>query len=191
VCGWVRVGPKCLSGSQLPRLHHQMPPSPTHTPHPPTHPPHTQVVAGVRTLPVQLRGPDYRLTYHALEAAAQAYEAQGVRVRCACACVCMRVRACVCVRACVRVRKPPLHPPLRTIHTQLVAPYRGVIVTNPHNPLGMAFAPAELRDVLLWARERRAHVLADEIYALSGVCVCVCVCACVCVCEWCFLYANA
>ena len=44
---------------------------------------------------------------------------------------------------------------------------RFVLITNPHNPLGVVYGPDVLRDAVTWARSRQLHVLVDEIYALS------------------------
>jgi len=44
---------------------------------------------------------------------------------------------------------------------------RMLLVTNPGNPLGTLYPEATLKELLLWAVNRRLHVLSDEIYANS------------------------
>ena len=44
---------------------------------------------------------------------------------------------------------------------------RGLLLTNPHNPLGLAHSADALRAALRWAKRHRLHVLVDEIYLLS------------------------
>lgn len=46
-------------------------------------------------------------------------------------------------------------------------PPKAVLLTNPHNPLGKVYSPAELFLVVAWCREHRVHLICDEIYALS------------------------
>ena len=42
-----------------------------------------------------------------------------------------------------------------------------MLLTNPNNPLGTLYTEAELLDTMVWAFEKRLHVISDEIYALS------------------------
>jgi aspartate/methionine/tyrosine aminotransferase len=42
-----------------------------------------------------------------------------------------------------------------------------ILLTNPHNPLGVIYSPAVLQDAVTWARTHDMHILVDEIYALS------------------------
>jgi len=44
---------------------------------------------------------------------------------------------------------------------------RALIVTNPHNPLGVVYSEEELLIALQWCREKKIHLISDEIYALS------------------------
>ncbi|KAJ1923229.1 hypothetical protein IWQ60_006009 [Tieghemiomyces parasiticus] len=44
---------------------------------------------------------------------------------------------------------------------------RGLILVNPHNPLGLCHSRALLENILRFANRNRLHVLADEVYALS------------------------
>ncbi|UJR31173.1 hypothetical protein I4U23_018680 [Adineta vaga] len=44
---------------------------------------------------------------------------------------------------------------------------RGIILVNPHNPLGDIYDEATTRSVLEFAAEKELHVIADEIYGLS------------------------
>jgi aspartate/methionine/tyrosine aminotransferase len=46
-------------------------------------------------------------------------------------------------------------------------PPRAVLLTNPHNPLGKVYTTHELRIAVEWCRERKIHLICDEIYALS------------------------
>jgi 1-aminocyclopropane-1-carboxylate synthase len=50
---------------------------------------------------------------------------------------------------------------------ELKQPPKALLLTNPHNPLGKIFTPAELLMVVAWCREHRIHLICDEIYALS------------------------
>ena len=42
-----------------------------------------------------------------------------------------------------------------------------VLLTNPHNPLGVIYKPAVILNAISWARKRALHTIVDEIYALS------------------------
>ncbi|CAF1357441.1 unnamed protein product [Rotaria sordida] len=44
---------------------------------------------------------------------------------------------------------------------------RGIILVNPHNPLGDVYDEATIQPVLEFAAEKQLHVIVDEIYALS------------------------
>ena len=47
-------------------------------------------------------------------------------------------------------------------------PPRALLITNPHNPLGLVATEAELRDVVAWAHSKpNFDLVSDEIYALS------------------------
>ena len=43
----------------------------------------------------------------------------------------------------------------------------GLILTNPHNPLGTIYSKECLKNVITWANSNQIHVICDEIYALS------------------------
>ena len=47
------------------------------------------------------------------------------------------------------------------------SPVRGLLFTNPDNPLGRVRSRAEIERVLKWAEKTGLHVVFDEIYALS------------------------
>ncbi len=42
-----------------------------------------------------------------------------------------------------------------------------LLITNPHNPLGIIYSSATMLNAVTWARKRRLHTIVDEIYALS------------------------
>jgi aminotransferase len=44
---------------------------------------------------------------------------------------------------------------------------RFLLITNPHNPLGIIYDPQMIKSVVQWAREKDLHIIMDEIYALS------------------------
>jgi aspartate/methionine/tyrosine aminotransferase len=44
---------------------------------------------------------------------------------------------------------------------------RFLLLTNPHNPLGVVYAPNVLTDAIAWARSHHMETVVDEIYALS------------------------
>jgi len=46
-------------------------------------------------------------------------------------------------------------------------PPKALLLTNPHNPLGKIYPPAELMMAVQWCRNKRIHLICDEIYAMS------------------------
>ncbi|XP_041354153.1 1-aminocyclopropane-1-carboxylate synthase-like protein 1 [Gigantopelta aegis] len=44
---------------------------------------------------------------------------------------------------------------------------KGVVLINPHNPLGDVYSKSDLHRFLLFAAQHQLHVILDEIYALS------------------------
>ncbi|KAG8507727.1 1-aminocyclopropane-1-carboxylate synthase-like protein 1, partial [Galemys pyrenaicus] len=44
---------------------------------------------------------------------------------------------------------------------------KGLILINPHNPLGDVYSPGELREFLEFAKRHELHVMVDEVYMLS------------------------
>lgn len=46
-------------------------------------------------------------------------------------------------------------------------PIRALLIASPDNPTGRVLGRAELLDLVEWCRERRIHLVSDEIYALS------------------------
>jgi aspartate/methionine/tyrosine aminotransferase len=42
-----------------------------------------------------------------------------------------------------------------------------VLITNPHNPLGIIYKPEVVATIVTWARKRKLHTIVDEVYALS------------------------
>ena len=44
---------------------------------------------------------------------------------------------------------------------------RFLLLTNPHNPLGVIYRPNVMQQCVEWARKRQVHTIVDEIYALS------------------------
>lgn len=44
---------------------------------------------------------------------------------------------------------------------------RGLLITNPNNPLGMIYSDATITAMLEWCLENKVHYISDEIYALS------------------------
>lgn len=45
---------------------------------------------------------------------------------------------------------------------------RALILTSPHNPLGVIYTETELRACVGWCRQHGLHLISDEIYALSS-----------------------
>lgn len=45
---------------------------------------------------------------------------------------------------------------------------RGIILCNPHNPLGHCYSPSVLRALMSFANTHKLHIISDEIYALSS-----------------------
>ncbi|MEX0757179.1 MAG: aminotransferase class I/II-fold pyridoxal phosphate-dependent enzyme [Acidimicrobiia bacterium] len=46
-------------------------------------------------------------------------------------------------------------------------PIRALLIASPDNPTGRVLGRAELLDLVEWCREKRIHLVSDEIYALS------------------------
>lgn len=44
---------------------------------------------------------------------------------------------------------------------------RFLLITNPHNPLGVIYSKTVMLNAVSWARKRYLHTIVDEIYALS------------------------
>jgi aspartate/methionine/tyrosine aminotransferase len=44
---------------------------------------------------------------------------------------------------------------------------RGLLLTNPHNPLGTVYAQSSLEIAIRWTKAKQMHLICDEIYALS------------------------
>ncbi|CAM8974487.1 unnamed protein product [Rhodiola kirilowii] len=44
---------------------------------------------------------------------------------------------------------------------------KGLILTNPSNPLGTVINPATLRDIVTFAKEKNIHLVCDEIYSAT------------------------
>ena len=44
---------------------------------------------------------------------------------------------------------------------------RFLLLTNPHNPLGVIYRPNVMQKCVAWARKRHVHTIVDEVYALS------------------------
>ena len=51
--------------------------------------------------------------------------------------------------------------------TQKGIKVKGIILTNPHNPLGIIYNEKELMSYIDFAAEHKLHVIIDEIYSLS------------------------
>lgn len=45
---------------------------------------------------------------------------------------------------------------------------RGLLFTNPQNPLGQCYPKAVMESIIKFCHEKRIHFIADEIYALSA-----------------------
>jgi len=50
-------------------------------------------------------------------------------------------------------------------HSGLRVP--ALLLCSPDNPTGRIFSEQELRAVFEWAREKRIHLISDEVYAAS------------------------
>ena len=46
-------------------------------------------------------------------------------------------------------------------------PPRVLLISHPNNPLGICYPPGIVRDCIDWCRDRRVHLISDEIYAGS------------------------
>ena len=42
-----------------------------------------------------------------------------------------------------------------------------LLLTNPHNPLGVVYSAETISACVGWARKKGMHVVVDEIYAMS------------------------
>jgi 1-aminocyclopropane-1-carboxylate synthase len=55
----------------------------------------------------------------------------------------------------------------RHVEEELGLKVRFLLLTNPHNPLGVVYSPQQMINCIEWAREYSMHIVVDEIYALS------------------------
>ena len=44
---------------------------------------------------------------------------------------------------------------------------KALVISNPHNPLGLCYTSEVLRALMVFCQERGLHLLVDEVYALS------------------------
>ena len=52
-------------------------------------------------------------------------------------------------------------------HNQQGLRVKFLLITNPNNPLGVVYTSKVILDSINWSRDRKMHILVDEIYALS------------------------
>lgn len=45
---------------------------------------------------------------------------------------------------------------------------KGLLLTNPHNPLGQCYPRSVLEECLKFCQERKIHFISDEVHALSS-----------------------
>ncbi|KAI0902708.1 1-aminocyclopropane-1-carboxylate synthase 7 [Ustulina deusta] len=56
---------------------------------------------------------------------------------------------------------------LESSMVQSTIPIKGLLLTNPHNPLGRCYAAETLCAIIQFCNEKKIHLISDEIYALS------------------------
>lgn len=47
-------------------------------------------------------------------------------------------------------------------------PIRGLLFTNPHNPLGQCYPETVIKDIVKFCDRKKIHFISDEIYAMSS-----------------------
>ncbi|KAI0390342.1 1-aminocyclopropane-1-carboxylate synthase 7 [Xylariaceae sp. FL0594] len=52
--------------------------------------------------------------------------------------------------------------------SQSTCPIKGLLLTNPHNPLGRNYDTEMLRDLVRFCHRKRIHFISNEIYAMSS-----------------------
>ncbi|KAJ5578059.1 aminotransferase GliI-like protein [Penicillium hispanicum] len=57
---------------------------------------------------------------------------------------------------------------LESQYQQAPCPIKAVVLSNPHNPLGRPYPPAVLEQCMAFCQERNLHLIADEVFALTG-----------------------
>ncbi|KAI0401575.1 1-aminocyclopropane-1-carboxylate synthase 7 [Xylaria palmicola] len=56
---------------------------------------------------------------------------------------------------------------LEEAFTQSSHPVKGLLLTNPHNPLGRCYPAETLQAIIKFCDEKKIHFISDEIYAMS------------------------
>ncbi|KAI9792514.1 MAG: hypothetical protein M1816_002034 [Peltula sp. TS41687] len=60
-----------------------------------------------------------------------------------------------------------LIPALSKAFDESTKPVKGVILTNPHNPIGQCYPRSVIEACVRFCQERKIHFISDEVYALS------------------------
>ena len=70
---------------------------------------------------------------------------------------------------CADPRSGPTEADLEAAYTSASRdrPVSMLLLTNPHNPLGVVYSAKTLLSCVTWARTKGIHVVVDEIYAMS------------------------
>ena len=70
---------------------------------------------------------------------------------------------------CANPRSGPTEVDLEAAYTSASCdqPISMLLLTNPHNPLGVVYSAETLLSCVTWARSKGIHVVVDEIYAMS------------------------
>ena len=61
-----------------------------------------------------------------------------------------------------------LLPALEHAFENATCPIRGLLLTNPNNPLGQCYPQSVLEGCLKFCQKRNIHFISDEIYALTS-----------------------
>ena len=61
-----------------------------------------------------------------------------------------------------------LIPALRTAYNEASCPVRALLLTNPHNPLGVRYSRVVLEACLQLCQDLNIYFISDEVYALTS-----------------------
>ncbi|KAK5636076.1 hypothetical protein RRF57_011788 [Xylaria bambusicola] len=57
---------------------------------------------------------------------------------------------------------------LENAFSQSPRPVKGLLFTNPHNPLGQSYSAETIEKIIKFCADRKIHFISDEIYAMSN-----------------------
>ena len=63
---------------------------------------------------------------------------------------------------------PALVPALETAFANTSCSIKALVLTNPHNPLGICYPKDTLEECLKFCQEKKIHFISDEVFGLTG-----------------------